>query len=277
MNLQSIRDQLDLERRTLSVDGHAIEILPLLTRIRSADGLVNNILFSSLTAENADAAIAEQAAHYRSLGVEVEWKAYLHDKPADLRQRLAAHGFETGPLEAVLVLDLNDHPKWIDESALGSFEWKPRTGRTLPPSGHRDLPKELWIHRPGTTGRDSKRLPRATRIHRTRRRSAGKHRPSLHTSQKRIRRPVRRGNARKPSRPRALSRGRRRPRPRCRRNGRALSDRGRAADQSPDPRKTRIHPIDRHVAVRSAGAMISRSRAPFFQLPAISEQVIRWT
>jgi hypothetical protein len=117
MNLQSIRDQLDLERRTLSVDGHAIEILPLLTRIRSADGLVHNILFSSLTDENADAAIAEQAAYYRALRVEVEWKVYLHDKPADLSQRLAEHGFETGPLEAVLVLDLNDRPKWMDESA----------------------------------------------------------------------------------------------------------------------------------------------------------------
>jgi hypothetical protein len=117
MNLQSIRDQLDLERRTLSVDGHALEILPLLTRIRSADGLVNSILFSSLNDENADAVIAEQAAYYRALGVEVEWKVYLHDKPADLRQRLARQGFETGPLEAVLALDLNNRPKWMDEAA----------------------------------------------------------------------------------------------------------------------------------------------------------------
>jgi hypothetical protein len=117
MNLQSIRDQLDLERRTLCSDGHAIEILPLITRIKSADGLLHNILFSALTDQNADAAIAEQAVYYRALGVEVEWKVYLHDDPADLRQRLAQHGFEIGPLETVLVLDLNDRPKWIDESA----------------------------------------------------------------------------------------------------------------------------------------------------------------
>jgi hypothetical protein len=116
MNLQSIRDQLDLERRTLPPDGYAIEVLPLVTRITSPDGVSNSILFSSLTDENADNVIAKQAAHYRALGVEVEWKVYLHDKPADLRRRLAAHGFEPGPLEAVLVLDFNDRPKWMDES-----------------------------------------------------------------------------------------------------------------------------------------------------------------
>ncbi|MGD0464602.1 MAG: GNAT family N-acetyltransferase [Tepidisphaeraceae bacterium] len=117
MNLQSIREQLDLERRTLSIDGHAIEILPLVTRLRSADGSRHSILFSSLTNDNADAAIAEEAAHYRALGAEVEWKAYAHDKPADLLQRLSRHGFEIGPLETVLVLDLHDRPAWMNDAA----------------------------------------------------------------------------------------------------------------------------------------------------------------
>jgi len=117
MNLQSIREQLDQERRTLRVDGLELEILPLVTRIRSDNGSHHSILFSSLSDENADSVIAEQAAHYRALGAEVEWKAYAHDQPADLLQRLARHGFEIGPLETVLVLDLHDRPKWMHESA----------------------------------------------------------------------------------------------------------------------------------------------------------------
>ena len=117
MNLESIRQQLDLERRTLSADGRAKEILPLVTRWRSADGSHHSITFSSLSNENAEGAIAEQAAHYRALGVEVEWKVYLYDQPADLRQRLTRHGFEIGPLEAVLVLDLHEQPAWMNALA----------------------------------------------------------------------------------------------------------------------------------------------------------------
>ena len=73
------------------------------------------ISFSSLTSETADAVITEQAAHYRELATEVEWKVYRHDSPPDLLQRVERGGFIAGPQEAVLVLDLQNHPNWIDE------------------------------------------------------------------------------------------------------------------------------------------------------------------
>lgn len=117
MNLESVREQLDQERRAPWDGGHARELLPLITRTRSADGSHHSILFSSLSNDNADSVIAEQAAHYRALGVEVEWKVYAHDKPADLLDRLSRHGFEIGPHETVLVLDLHDQPAWMHEPA----------------------------------------------------------------------------------------------------------------------------------------------------------------
>jgi hypothetical protein len=38
MNLESLRQRLDFERRTLPRDGQTIEVLPQLTRSRAADG-----------------------------------------------------------------------------------------------------------------------------------------------------------------------------------------------------------------------------------------------
>jgi hypothetical protein len=115
MNLETIRHRLDFERRTLARDGQTIEILPQLTRSRSDDGSRYAVEFSTFSAADADAAVAAQVAHYRALGVEVEWKLFRHDQPADLMDRLARHGFEIGPCETVVVLNLKDRPAWIDD------------------------------------------------------------------------------------------------------------------------------------------------------------------
>ena len=116
-DFDSIRRHLDAERRTLAPDGWSIEILPSVTRIRSADGSHNSIVFSSLSESTADAVIAEQVAHYRKLDGDVEWKLYAHDTPPDLLQRLQRHGFIIGLREAVLVLDLHTRPSWMDEAS----------------------------------------------------------------------------------------------------------------------------------------------------------------
>ncbi|MFI6052840.1 GNAT family N-acetyltransferase [Streptomyces violascens] len=70
----------------------------------------NGILWSDLTAANADAQIAAQARHFASLGNECEWKLYAHDCPADLGQRLLAAGFEAEPEETVMVARVADLP-----------------------------------------------------------------------------------------------------------------------------------------------------------------------
>ncbi len=115
--LGSVRRRLDLERRTVAEEGRTVETLPRISRMRSFDGSHHSISFSSLSNATADSVIAEQAAHYRALGIEVEWKVYQHDNPPDLLERVERHGFEAGPCETVLVLDLRDRLNWIDEAS----------------------------------------------------------------------------------------------------------------------------------------------------------------
>jgi GNAT superfamily N-acetyltransferase len=81
-------------------------------RFEAAGGVVRAvghyacICYSKLSEANADHAVADQVAYFTSLGQEVEWKVYGHDRPSDLGARLAAHGFEAGETEMVMVFDL---------------------------------------------------------------------------------------------------------------------------------------------------------------------------
>ena len=70
------------------------------------------IIYSDLTAENADRVVQDQVNWYRTQinGGGLEWKTYEHDAPASLPQRLAAHGFEADEREALLALDLQNCP-----------------------------------------------------------------------------------------------------------------------------------------------------------------------
>jgi GNAT superfamily N-acetyltransferase len=79
------------------------------------DGLVrrtgddwNGILWSGLDESTADAAIAAQTGHFRSLGRDFEWKLYGHDAPADLGARLLAAGFVPEPEESLMVAEVAD-------------------------------------------------------------------------------------------------------------------------------------------------------------------------
>jgi GNAT superfamily N-acetyltransferase len=76
-------------------------------RYVSETGGPHFILYSRLTGADLDSVIAEEQAYFGPLG-EVEWKVYEHDQPADLRERLAARGFEVEEPEAVMVLDLKE-------------------------------------------------------------------------------------------------------------------------------------------------------------------------
>lgn len=105
--------RLDEERRSLVRDGEVIEVLPSLTRLRAADGSHHTVIFSSLTAETVDGAIAGEVEHHRRLEAGFEWKAYAHDGPPDLLDRLRRQGFEVGPREVVLACDLTGLPPWM--------------------------------------------------------------------------------------------------------------------------------------------------------------------
>ncbi|WP_149550239.1 GNAT family N-acetyltransferase [Streptomyces marokkonensis] len=67
----------------------------------------NGVVWSALGTADADAAIAEQIAHFTGLGREFEWKLYGHDLPADLGQRLVAAGFTPGPDETLMIAEVD--------------------------------------------------------------------------------------------------------------------------------------------------------------------------
>lgn len=64
------------------------------------------IFYSKLSEADADRAIEDQVAYFTRRGQEVEWKVYGHDRPPDLGARLAAHGFQAGEPETLMVFDL---------------------------------------------------------------------------------------------------------------------------------------------------------------------------
>ena len=116
MNLTEIRQRLDEERRTVALDSEVIDELPTVARLRARSGSYHLVISSNLAADNADAAIAHEIDHHRRMGVEFEWKLFTHDQPPNLLDRLKAHGFEPGPIEAVLVLDMTNPPSWVSET-----------------------------------------------------------------------------------------------------------------------------------------------------------------
>jgi GNAT superfamily N-acetyltransferase len=83
------------------------EELPQLVRHVDLLGQTGMVIYSDLTPDAADTAIQQQVAYFQSIGQDFEWKAFAHDQPADLVQRLAARGFEIDDPEVVLALDLS--------------------------------------------------------------------------------------------------------------------------------------------------------------------------
>src|SRR5690242_1200290 len=72
----------------------------------------NGVVWSGLDEAGADAAIAEQIAHFSGSGEgprrEFEWKLYGHDRPMDLGRRLRAAGFVPEPEETLMVAEVAD-------------------------------------------------------------------------------------------------------------------------------------------------------------------------
>lgn len=68
------------------------------------------VIYSRLDESSVEQAIQDQVDYYRGLGGGFEWKVFDHDTPGDLRERLAAHGFEVDEAEAIMVLELDQAP-----------------------------------------------------------------------------------------------------------------------------------------------------------------------
>ncbi|MFO8150796.1 MAG: hypothetical protein R6T93_10900 [Trueperaceae bacterium] len=117
------------ERREARPAGWRVERGPRTVRHVGAPGEPSWVLWSDLTAADADAAIAAEQAHFALLGQGFEWKHYGHDAPADLLERLLAAGFVAEEPEALMVLDLGAAPDWLEQDdghdvrALGLEGW----------------------------------------------------------------------------------------------------------------------------------------------------------
>ncbi|HZG77978.1 MAG TPA: N-acetyltransferase, partial [Paenibacillus sp.] len=88
--------------------GFRREVSGPVVRSVSRNGRDSMVVYSDLEEANADAAIEEQLVYFGRLGQPFEWKLYDFDRPADLKDRLIAHGFSAGDAEALLVLELHE-------------------------------------------------------------------------------------------------------------------------------------------------------------------------
>ncbi len=113
MNLRSLYDQ---QRQAVTYPGIRREDTGTVIRHIDLNANESYIVWSQLAAANADSVIQSEIAYFRQLGHTAEWKLYSHDTPPDLKHRLAAHGFEIGEVEALMVLDISTQPALLDRT-----------------------------------------------------------------------------------------------------------------------------------------------------------------
>ena len=117
MTPEQILTLYDKEQRIdVEYPGTRREVTPTVVRyVPTVDYEQGFVLHSQLTAENANTVIREQVDYFEQLETEFEWKCYSHDSPPDLKDRLAASGFEVEEPEAIMVLDTQTAPSTLLE------------------------------------------------------------------------------------------------------------------------------------------------------------------
>jgi GNAT superfamily N-acetyltransferase len=111
MNAEQILALFDEEqRREVHFSDVRREVTPTVVRQIGLHHPESAIIYSWLNADTAEAAIEAEIAYFSNLGHTVEWKVYEHDTPADLKERLVAHGFAAEEPEALVILDIETAP-----------------------------------------------------------------------------------------------------------------------------------------------------------------------
>ena len=99
----------EMRRNVRFADMRREETGQVVRYLRPAPGM-STVLYSRLNAQNADAVIAAEMAYFAQQKLLMEWKVFSHDQPADLAERLLAHGFCADDCGAIMALDLEEMP-----------------------------------------------------------------------------------------------------------------------------------------------------------------------
>jgi GNAT superfamily N-acetyltransferase len=111
LDAAEILEIFDREARRDAVETDSLrEATPEIVRAIIPHEQVIVVVYSDLSEANADAVIEREVAYAQRRGLRLSWKMYTHDQPADLHERLVAHGFQAQDLEAVMALDLAAAP-----------------------------------------------------------------------------------------------------------------------------------------------------------------------
>jgi hypothetical protein len=108
VDVKAVRAAFDaqIRRRTADMEtGGVVERDGDVLRWLAPGEQTSTIIWSRLTEDSVDAAVAAQRAYFAARGTPVEWKYYDYDQPADLPQRLLAAGFEAEAEELMLVAE----------------------------------------------------------------------------------------------------------------------------------------------------------------------------
>jgi GNAT superfamily N-acetyltransferase len=113
MNLEQIRDLYDIQqRRDINYSGMIREETEHVVRHISQIDTYSTVIYThGLTSDNLASVIDGEIAYFQNIGHDFEWKLYTHDSPPDLRDQLAARGFEIEEVEALVALDLQTAPE----------------------------------------------------------------------------------------------------------------------------------------------------------------------
>jgi GNAT superfamily N-acetyltransferase len=106
-SLLRIFDQ-QMRRNPAGGMGTEVEREDRVTRVVSTGEGWNAVVWSDLSAEDADATIHAQIQRFEAVSRDWEWKYYSYDQPVDLPRRLISAGLIPDEAEALLVADIAD-------------------------------------------------------------------------------------------------------------------------------------------------------------------------
>jgi hypothetical protein len=119
MHLEELRNLYDQDQRYhVTYPDTRREVIDdvIVRHVQATGRQLGWILWSQLTEDTIDRAIEEQMAYFQDIGHSFEWKVFSYDQPTDLKERLAARGFELRePADAIMVLDLQELPDVLNQ------------------------------------------------------------------------------------------------------------------------------------------------------------------